>query len=152
MTAPAPNDSSTVVAIHIAPATRLAMKSVTSVEAEAGKGLVGDRYHGAKHRHVTIQAADDLAEAARVFGSDIPPSTTRRNITVSHGPIPTTPGTRLSIGDVELEVVRVAAPCKLLEDEIGPGAKAALRRRAGTVCRLLSSGRIDVGNEFAVLA
>jgi len=37
----------------------------------------------------------------------------------------------LVIGDVELEVVRVAAPCRLLDDGIGPGAAVALRRRAG---------------------
>ena len=140
--------TSTVVAIHIAPATRLPMKSVASVQAEAGKGLVGDRYHGSKHRHVTVQAADDIAEAARVYGADIALPATRRNITVSLGPVPTQPGTKLRVGNVELEVVRVAAPCKLLEDEIGAGAKAALRRRAGTVCRLLTSGELRVGDQF----
>lgn len=54
--------------------------------------------------------------------------------------------TRMSIGEVEVEVVRVAAPCRLLDDEIGPGAAAALRRRAGSVCRVLTSGTIRVGD------
>jgi hypothetical protein len=60
--------------------------------------------------------------------------------------VPTTPGERLRIGDVDLEVVRVAAPCKLLDDVIGTGARNALRRRAGSVCRALSSGIIAVGD------
>lgn len=137
----------TLVAIHIAPATRLPMKAVEAVEAQAGKGLVGDRYHGTRHRHVTVQSAADLAEAAAELGSPIEPADTRRNITITDGDIPTKPGGRMAIGDVELEVVRIAAPCKLLDDGIGDGARHALRRRAGTVFRVLSSGRIAVGDE-----
>lgn len=140
------DDPVEVVAIHVAPATRLPMRPVSSVEAEAGAGLVGDRYHGSRHRHVTVQAADALAEAADQLGRPIDPGATRRNITVSRGPVPDRPGDRLRIGSVELEVVRVAAPCKLLDDGIGDGARVALRRRAGSVCRLLSSGTISVGD------
>lgn len=138
--------SPVVTAIHLAPASRLPVRSVDAVEAEAGKGLVGDRYHGTRHRHVTVQSAADLADAADELGSPIEPGSTRRNITISHGAIPTRPGERMAIGDVELEVVRIAAPCKLLDDGIGDGARHALRRRAGTVFRVLTSGRIAVGD------
>lgn len=134
-----------VVAIHLAPGRRLPVKSVDAVDAEAGKGLVGDRYHGTKHRHVTIQSQEYLDQAAVELGHEFDPGDTRRNITVDAGEIPTKPGTRLQIGDVELEVVRVAAPCRLLDDSVGPGAARALSRRAGSVCRLLTSGRISVG-------
>lgn len=136
----------TVVAIHIAPASRLPMKSVDVVEAEAGAGLVGDRYHGTRHRHVTVQSAVALDEAAVSLGSPIEAGHTRRNITISSGDIPTKPGSRLRIGDVDLEVVRVAAPCKLLDDVIGVGARKALHARAGSVFRLLTSGTIHVGD------
>jgi MOSC domain-containing protein YiiM len=142
----APFGPPTVVSIAIAPATRLPMKAVASVEAEAGKGLVGDRYHGTRHRHVTVQSAADLAEAGTELGSVVEPTATRRNITISHGAIPTKPGERMAIGDVELEVVRIAAPCKLLDDVIGDGARHALRRRAGTVFRVLGSGTISIGD------
>lgn len=135
-----------VVAIHVAPGSRLPMKSVDHVRAEAGLGLVGDRYHGSKHRHVTVQSRELLDEAAEIHGAPIPNAGTRRNLTISHGGIPTTPGSRLRIGDAELEVVRVAAPCKLLDDNLGPGAQKALRRRAGTVFRVLTSGLIMVGD------
>jgi len=137
----------TVVAIHVAPGRRLPMKSVAQVEAEAGCGLVGDRYHGTRHRHVTVQSREQLDEAAGIHGSPIPDAGTRRNLTLSGGEIPTSPGTRLRIGDVLLEVVRIAAPCKLLDDNLGVGAQGALRRRAGTVFRVLESGTIAVGDE-----
>lgn len=122
------------------------MKPVPSVEAEAGKGLVGDRYHGTKHRHVTVQSAEALAAASTHHGSPIEHGATRRNITVSAGDVPSRPGDRLTIGTVELEVVRIAAPCKLLDDVIGDGARVALRRRAGSVCRVLTSGPISLGD------
>lgn len=139
-----------VVAIHLAPGRRLPVKSVDAVDAEAGKGLVGDRYHGTKHRHVTIQSQEYLDQAAVELGHEFDPGDTRRNITVDAGEIPTKPGTRLQIGDVELEVVRVAAPCRLLDDSVGPGAARALSRRAGSVFRILSSGRISVGSELVL--
>jgi MOSC domain-containing protein YiiM len=139
-----------VVALHIAPATRLPMKAVSEVHAEAGKGLVGDRYHGTKHRHVTVQSAEALALATQDHGAEIEAGQTRRNITVSAGSVPATPGDRFRIAEVELEVVRIAAPCKLLDDVIGDGARHALRRRAGSVCRVLSTGTIAIGDEMVV--
>jgi len=137
-----------VHAIHIAPGRRLPTKSVDSVEAEAGGGLVGDRYHGSRHRHVTVQALDELEAAARELGREVPPGLTRRNLTVTHGPLPMRPGERMHVGEVELEVVRIAAPCRLLDDELGPGAMKALHGRGGTVFRLLGSGTIRVGDEL----
>ncbi|MGA5465328.1 MOSC domain-containing protein [Mycobacterium sp. NPDC050041] len=135
-----------VVAINIAPGRRLPMRSVEAVVAEEGRGLIGDRYHGTRHRHVTIQSQTSLDAAADDLGHPFEAAATRRNITVDAGEIPTAPGTLVRIGDVELEVVRVVAPCRLLDDEIGPGAAAALRRRGGSACRLLGSGTIRLGD------
>jgi MOSC domain-containing protein YiiM len=140
----------TVAEIHVAKATRLPMRSVERVEAEAGKGIVGDRYHGTRHRHVTVQSATALAEAAELLGREIPAALTRRNLTVSDGVVPRDPGSRIRIGDVLLEVVRVAAPCKLLDDTIGVGAQEALRRRGGSVCRVLESGVVRLGDEVTL--
>ena len=142
--------SERVTAIHVAKGRRLPMRAVEEVVAEAGRGLVGDRYHGSKHRHVTVQAADALAEAAERLGRPVPDELTRRNLTISGAEVPTTPGTRMRIGPVLLEVVRVAAPCKLLDDTLGPGAQEALRRRAGTVFRVLESGVIAVESPVTV--
>lgn len=136
----------TVTGLHVAPGRRLPVRSVDRVVAETGRGLVGDRYHGTKHRHVTVQSAEQLALAAEALGRPVPPEGTRRNVTLSHGPVPTAPGERLRIGPVLLEVVRVAAPCKLLDDGLGRGAQEALRRRAGTVFRVLEGGPIELGD------
>ena len=140
----------TVLSVHVAPGRRLPVRALEQVDAEAGRGLVGDRYHGTRRRHVSVQAADALAEAARLLGRPIPPELTRRNLTVSGPELPSVPGTRLRVGPALLEVVRVAAPCKLLDDELGPGSQEALRRRAGSICRVLESGPIRVGDPVVV--
>ena len=141
----------TVSALHVAKATRLPMHAVDHVEVEAGKGIVGDRYHGTRHRHVTVQSQDDLDIATRAHGAEVRADLTRRNVTISDGQVPRDPGTRLRIGSVLLEVVRVAAPCKLLDDTIGRGAQEALRRRGGSVCRVLEGGTVRVGDAVGLL-
>ena len=136
---------STVVALHTAPARHAPMQAVDEITVEAGAGILGDRYHGSRHRHVTVQSAEDLAVAAERLGAPVEPVMTRRNITVT-GPVPTEPGTRLRVGGVLLEVVRIAAPCRIMETSIGPGGRAALRGRGGTAFRALSSGVVRLGD------
>jgi MOSC domain-containing protein YiiM len=136
----------TVAQLHVAPGSRLPMRSVGSVEIETARGIIGDRYHGSRHRQVSVQSLSALAEAGQLFGSEIPAGLTRRNITLSSGPVPRDPGALIRLGPVLLEVVRVAAPCKLLDDTIGRGAQEALRRRGGSICRVLVGGRVRVGD------
>lgn len=134
-----------VVALHIAKATRLDMIEVDRVEIPTGHGIIGDRYENARHRQVTVQSREQLDEAAVELGAPITPGSTRRNITIDHGDVPRRPGDRITIGDLELEVVRIAAPCTLLDDVIGRGAKRALHRRAGSVCRVLRGATVELG-------
>jgi MOSC domain-containing protein YiiM len=136
--------------IHVAKATRLPMRAVTEAEVETGKGIVGDRHHGTRHRHVTVQSAESLAAASEQYGAAVPPELTRRNLTIDAGDVPREPGAKIRVGEVVLEVVRVAAPCKLLDDTIGRGAQEALRRRGGSVCRVLRGGTIRVGDEVVL--
>ena len=131
----------------MAKGSRLPMRAVESAEVETQRGIVGDRYHGTRHRHVTVQSAEALTAAAAAYGAPVPAELTRRNLTFDEGEVPRDPGARISVGPVLLEVVRVAAPCKLLDDTLGRGAQEALRRRAGSVCRVLEGGTITVGDE-----
>ena len=137
---------SEVVALHVAPERHAPMTAVASVTAEAGAGLVGDRYHGTRHRHVSVQSREELDDAAVRRGAPVPTGLTRRNVTLDAGRVPTTPGDRIVVGDVVLEVVRKAAPCRVMDTSVGPGARAALHERGGAVCRVLSSGTIAVGD------
>lgn len=135
----------TVTALYVAAERHGPMDPREEILVEAGSGIVGDRFHGSRHRHVTVQSAADLAAAAADLGAPVSPAMTRRNVTVDAS-VPTEPGARVVIGDVLLEVVRIAAPCAIMERSIGPGGRTALRRRGGTVFRALSSGTIRLGD------
>jgi MOSC domain-containing protein YiiM len=135
-----------VAELHVARERRAPMTPVAEVEARAGEGLVGDRYLGTRHRHVSVQSREELDEAAERRGAPVPAGCTRRNVTLDRGRVPTEPGARLRIGEVELEVVRRAAPCRVMDDAVGPGARRAMHDRGGAVCRVLRSGRIAVGD------
>jgi MOSC domain-containing protein YiiM len=149
MTGPEPPQ--VVTGIHIALATRLPMRAVDRVTAEAGRGLVGDRYHGTRHRHVSVQSASELAESAERLGAPVPADRTRRNLTLSHGAVAKRPGTRVRVGGALLEVVRPAPPCRILDEAVGPGAARAMHDRGGSILRVLESGEIVVGDVWVEL-
>lgn len=103
-----------VIGLQLAKATRLPMTAVESIEIETAAGILGDRYHGSRHRQVSVQSAEELTEAEATHASALNPLLTRRNITISSGRIPRDPGHRWTVGEVEVEVVRDAAPASSL--------------------------------------
>lgn len=141
-----PPEAITVVGLQLAKAARLPMQSVERIDVLTGGGIVGDRYERSRHRHLSVQSCEELADAEGDADLVIDPAATRRNVTLSSGRFDRTPGARLTIGPVLLEVVRDAAPCKMLEDAVGPEARKVLRRRAGIICRVLEGGEIIVGD------
>jgi MOSC domain-containing protein YiiM len=135
-----------VTGIHIAPATWPAqVHAVDEIEAIAGQGLVGDRKYGAR-RQISIVSADELAEAAAELGTDIPPGSTRRQITISGARLDRTEGATIRLGAVVVSVDCDCSPCDEMELSVGPGARAALRGRAGVIGRIVSGGTIRVGD------
>ncbi len=139
-----------VVGLQIALAARMDMRSAASVEIRDGPGITGDRYENARHRQVTVQSLEEIALAEEEIGRPLEAIHTRRNITIDSGLLDRTAGSRLMIGEVELEVVRDAAPCKLLEDNLGRDAKLALHKRAGVVYRTIVGGTIALGDPVVI--
>ena len=142
-----------VVGLQIALASQLPMRELERIEILDGHGITGDRYENARHRHVTVQSLEEIALAEQDVGRDLDAVLTRRNITVDTGLLSRTPGDRIRLGSdadgwVELEVVRDAAPCKLLEDTLGRDAKLALSKRAGVVYRTITGGSIRLGDRL----
>jgi MOSC domain-containing protein YiiM len=140
-----------VVALQIALASRMPMRAVEQIEILDGHGITSDRYENSRHRQVTVQSLEEIGDAEAEVGRPLDAIHTRRNITISSGRLDRTPGARIRIGSddngwVELEVVRDAAPCKLLEDNLGRDAKLALHKRAGVVYRTIIGGTIKIGD------
>jgi MOSC domain-containing protein YiiM len=150
----------TVEAIHISPAGGGAMRSVASVRAIAGVGLEGDRYALATghysadrkvDREVTLVAAEELDRLADLFGIELAPGESRRNVTTRGIDVNALVGRRFRIGAVECEGTRLCEPCAYLQGLLGRPVLEPLVHRAGLRARILKDGEIAVADEVVAL-
>lgn len=137
--------------IHVAPRSGAPMESVAEVAAVAGKGLEGDRnFDQYSKGQITVVSTEELDEAAAEWGQAIAPGSTRRNVTVSGLRLPRDEGARIKLGDVVVEVYRSSEPCELMEEAVGPGARAALKNRAGIRGLVIEGGTLRVGDSVTL--
>jgi MOSC domain-containing protein YiiM len=131
-----------VVSLHLKEKHGEPVIQTRSVEAEAGKGLVGDLSYGASSRQVLLIEEETLTD----FG--LVPGQVKENITVKGLALAGKPkGTRIRAGETLMEVVADCTPCRLME-EIKPGLQSAIRGRRGTLCRVLEGGTVKVGDRI----
>ena len=138
-----------VEAIHVGAARAAELTAVDSVEAVAGKGLVGDRHfheRGAKPGHALT-----LVEAEAVGDVGLPPGGTRRQVTVRGVRLNELVGARFRVGEVECYGVELCEPCAHLEAMTRPGIIKELVHRAGINADILTGGTIAVGDRVVVL-
>ena len=135
--------------IGLRPARDVPMQQIDTVAAEAGGGLVGDRYaSGSGKRGVTLIQAEHLPVIAALSGhAEVAPSTLRRNLLVSGIPLVALKGRRFRIGDVLLEGTDACDPCSRMEAALGPGGYNAMRGMGGLCARILEGGVLRAGDE-----
>lgn len=143
-----------VVGLALAPAATEPVQLVDAVTAQAGRGLVGDRYHrgagtfsapGATGTALTLVDADLLAAIAPPLGP-LDLAASRRNVATSGLDLDALIGREFLIGDVRCVGRRRAEPCAHLERLAGPGTLRALVHRGGLRADLLSDGTIHLGD------
>lgn len=149
----APMHPGKVVWIGLRPARREDAEVVDTVQAEAGRGLVGDRYktrtNGA--RQVTLIQAEHLAAVASYLGREgIDPGLTRRNIVVQGINLLALKGKCFEIGEALLEYTGECHPCSRMEETLGTGGYNAMRGHGGITARVLKGGKISLGDPVRV--
>jgi hypothetical protein len=122
---------------------------VDELDAEGGRGFVGDYSFGKRRRQASfcaVQELDDLGYA---------PGILRENVTVNLPGLQELPkGTRLIAGEVEFEIESDMAPCggmaRRLGEPVGDFVRKSTRRR-GMLLKVVSSGTIRVGDPVYIL-
>jgi len=140
--------------IGLRPAPRAPMQVVASVRAEAGQGLLGDRYAespGTKRQVTLIQAEHLPAIAALTGHAAIPPEWLRRNLVVSGINLLALKDRRFRIGAVLLEGTGLCQPCSRMEEVLGPGGYNAMRGHGGITARVIESGVMCAGDRVVNL-
>lgn len=127
----------------------LPMLEVEQAIAEAGKGLVGDRYNSASgKRGVTLIQAEHLPVIAALAGhASVSPALLRRNVVVRGLPLIALAGRRFRIGEMLLEGTEACDPCARMEAALGPGGFNAMRGHGGLCARIIEGGRFAVGDD-----
>jgi MOSC domain-containing protein YiiM len=125
-------------------------------------GLVGDRQakpfiHGGPERALSLYSLE-LIEALRAEGHPIYPGSAGENVTVAGLDwSKLSPGARLSIGvEVIIEISKYANPCPTIRDSFTDGEFKRISQKltpgvSRLYARVLSTGRISVGDEIRVL-
>jgi MOSC domain-containing protein YiiM len=132
-------------------------RSIEATMAVAGVGLADDRL-GVRNeaelstRQVTLIQLEHLAviaQLARVASVD--PVGLRRNLVLSGINLLALKNARLQVGGAVLEIVGPCQPCSRMEEAIGPGGYAAMRGHGGMTARVLTGGRIAIGDAVQAL-
>ena len=137
--------TATVRHLFLKPMHGMPMRPVQQATAISAEGLQDDASRGRRTRQVLLIELETL----RDFGLN--PGDVRENIVVAGLTLAgTTPGTRLNLRPVELEVTTDCAPCELIES-MRPGMQQRIKGRRGTLCRVISGGVINVGDAVALI-
>ena len=138
--------------IGVRPARDVPVVEADSVQAKAGRGLVGDRYSGGSgKRGVTLLQAEHLPAIAALSGhGEVPPALLRRNLVVSGIPLVALKGRRFRVGEVLLEGTGPCDPCSRMEDALGLGGYNAMRGHGGLAARIVEGGVLRVGDAVVV--
>ncbi|MDX6687844.1 MAG: hypothetical protein QOF86_3972 [Baekduia sp.] len=150
----------TVVSILVAAEAEGDPHRLSEAEAEAGRGLVGDRYHAgagtfsnphARGHDLTLIEQDVIEDLSGVFGG-YRAEDTRRNIVASGIALNGLVGWRFRIGEVECVGQRLCEPCAHLDRIAVRGALRPLVHRGGLRADVVTSGRIAIGDPVERLA
>jgi MOSC domain-containing protein YiiM len=144
----------TVVAIYIGPEFERPMRSVTEVNAVAGRGLEGDRYFQPStppeqldpSLEITLIESEGVETAAAESGIDIVPEDTRRNVVTRGVRLEDLVGKTFAVGEARVEGLEVNPPCSHLEQIAGKKLLKPLIRHGGIRGRIVRSGAIRTGD------
>lgn len=139
--------------VSVRPTARGEVQELQTVEAVAGKGLVGDHYSGSSgNRQVTLIQAEHLAAVAYMMGGEmLDPGLTRRNIVVSGVNLLAFKDQQFQIGEAVLEMSGPCEPCSRMEENLGEGGYNAMRGHGGICCRIVKGGKIKVGDSVKLV-
>ena len=128
-----------VLSVNVSEKTGEPKRPVASVTLREGHGIEGDVHAGAWHRQVSLLANEDV-DYMRSRGAQVGYGDFAENITTEGIELPTLPvGTRLRIGEAELEVTQIGKKCHsgcAIMQQIGE----CIMPRRGIFARVIKGG------------
>jgi MOSC domain-containing protein YiiM len=143
--------SAEVVAVCISKNKGERKTPVESVELRDEHGIVGDAHAGDWHRQVSLLAQESI-EKMRRLGLDVDSGDFAENITTRGIGLPSLPvGTRLTVGDVLMEVTQIGKECHT-RCAIYHQAGDCVMPKEGIFARVLHGGLVRPGDRIEVVS
>ncbi len=151
-----------VIEIHIAAQSDAPADAKTSVQLEAGHGIVGDRHflpqralamgdEPRRKEDISIISADEIDAFNAQFQLAIPYGEFRRNIITRGIDLNALVGKRFRIGTVLCEGMELCEPCSKLARTVNRLVLPHLVHRAGIRAAVLESGQVAPGDTFLMV-
>tara|TARA_B100000686_G_scaffold126190_1_gene133596 strand:- start:272 stop:712 length:441 start_codon:yes stop_codon:yes gene_type:complete len=141
---------SKVIKIGISSSKGSKIKTVSYINAIAGKGLENDRFYkenNNKSSQLTLIEKENIDYVNNQFGLIIPYEDFRRNIITEGIKLNNLVNKKISIGNVTLLAHDLCEPCKHLQDIINQkNLVKNLVHKGGLRCEILTNGKISVGD------
>jgi len=140
--------------IGIRPERKALMIKPRSIEAIAGKGLMGDRYSSKNgKRQVTLIQGEHLVAIASMLGRDeVAPELLRRNLVVTGINLLALKGKQFRVGTALLEYTGLCHPCSAMEATFGAGGYNTVRGHGGITARIIEGGIMTLGDAIEVVS
>lgn len=126
------------------------LQETSQIECVAGHGIRGDRFFDFRDDYqgqITFLAReifDDLARALALTTKS--PGVLRRNVIVSGVELNNLIGAEFELQGVQFRGTAHCKPCAWMDVAFAPGAERFLARQGGLRARILTDGRISVGD------
>ena len=149
-----------VLSIQITSNANDKLSNMEQVQAVAGMGLEGDRYHkrigtySKKHdesREATFIEAEALEALAADYHIELNGPESRRNITTRGVALNHLVGRKFKAGQAIFRGIRLCEPCGHLEEVSGKPVQKGLIHRGGLRAQIVESGLVRVGDEIESL-
>jgi MOSC domain-containing protein YiiM len=141
--------------IFIAEGRGKPMRSVESVDARAGQGLMGDRYCKESLRRgpdyqVSLIESEAIEEFTKESGLPMTADMPRRNVVTVGVRLNDLLGKQFRAGDALLEGLELCEPCSLFAKRTYPQVVSFFKGRGGLRARIIEGGTLRIGDSVAV--
>ena len=140
-----------VVSVNISEKKGTLKKPVPEIELKLRHGIVGDAHAGNWHRQISLLADESVDTMRAICPLELDAGIFAENINTRGIELKTIPvGTRLRVGETELEVTQIGKQCHN-DCEIKRATGKCVMPTEGIFAVVVKEGRVQAGDEIEVL-